>query len=257
MRPAKRAGRDDGRKEPLEWLAMLAGKSNYMIPVEGRSTAAPAITSLDVAHAIASAEDKVGAAVGLAVACQRPQLWMKVHEDALDRLREQLERQHLYPGVVAGERRFRARLVLRDAFDDLVFPARRVSYANAIERIRDALGAGRAPMSREVYAFIHKSATGMLQAASATAAGQACRFLFARDLPPSTGMNLMLAGVGGVDQIEGCDAGSLTEIARFAWAPKLSTTDLDWLLAEIERDSRPRAIGVLSLGGAERVAVLS
>ena len=42
------------KREPLEVLALLAGSTAYKVPTEGRSTAEPSLTSLDVAQAIAA-----------------------------------------------------------------------------------------------------------------------------------------------------------------------------------------------------------
>ena len=126
------------------------------------------MTPADVSHAIGTAGNKLGAAVAVSMACQRPVEWPVVHELGYPLLCDQLTHQRAMPGVIGGARRFRARIVLYDAF---------VLIATGCRRAVDKCAA-EAGIQANAYRFIHKTATSLLQSAANAAAADAVRFLF-------------------------------------------------------------------------------
>lgn len=164
----KLKGYEAERKEAIEWIAMLSTRSNFLSPGVGKSTAQFPVTPADVAHAIASSNDKLGTAVAVSMACQRPAEWPVVHELGYPLLCSQLTQQLAMPGVIAGARRFRARIVLYDAFASIA-----TGYRRAMDKC-----AAEAGIQANAYRFIHKTATSLLQSAANAAAADAVRFLF-------------------------------------------------------------------------------
>lgn len=249
------------RPEPIEVLAKLAGRSNYLVPTEGRSTAAPAMTSLDVAHAIASAPEKLGAAMGLAIACQRPNEWGRVHELGYPRLLHELTHQRAFPGVVAGPLRFRARIGLRDAFSYLIAP----TQAPPVKRLAASAG-----IDEHAYRFIYRQATGFLQAAANTAAAQACVYLFAPDRDDAgqgrdgSGMMTCIIGfeTGQRQRWRASGAKALADrVAHDLVRASVEGDDVHMLCALIlaedaDHTRRARYVGTLSLHGHTGVVVV-
>lgn len=213
------------KREPLEILARLAGRTTFVL--RGDPTGATPITPLDVAHAIAASEDRLGAAMGMAIACQRPVEWPLVHQLGLPRLLVDLESQRKMPGIVDGHRRFRARLALREAFDRLVAPAAKHST------IRETALAWHC--DARACKFLIRSATYILEDAANTAASDACAYLFA-----------LYIAAAPVDESEPFSA-------RAVFAPRrrppvgLRTQDefIAWLIAELD-GARERTPGVLT-----------
>jgi len=157
------------RREPLEILAMLAGRTNFpRIRGEALRAQQP-ITPLDVAHALAQASDTLGSSMGVAIACEREQEWGRVHELSYVPLLGELQQQRAFPDIVQSAKRFRVRIVLYDAFRDLIWPARR-------EPIRVA--AKEAGIDKNAYGFLHHHVTSFLHARANTAARDACEYLF-------------------------------------------------------------------------------
>lgn len=216
------------RREPLEILAILAGRSNYMVPVEGRSTTGPSLTPMDVAHALAASPEKLGAAMGLAIACQRRTEWPRVNSLSYPRLIEELEHQRARPGVIAGALRFRVRLVLWDAYQNLIAPTKRLPMKLAAKMVE---------MDEGAYRFLHKHITGFLYAAACTAAVDAIKFLFSEH------------GIAGQhtindDEIDMRNAIRLPSITQ----QRRESVSVDMLLAEIANEqARTRRPGMLTL----------
>lgn len=236
------------RREPMELLARLAGRSNYLVPTQGHSTAASRLTTLDVAHAIGTSAEKLGATVALAIACQRPWDWPVVHAAAYPRLLDDLREQRSHPGIVDGGLKFRARIVLYDAFHDLVRPAAR-------RRWRDAIDESGVP--DRAYRFIHKTATGLLQAAANSASRDACVFLFApegsaalADAPTSRHAIVLASDQG---EIRVWHAPDLARLAADVGAALRDDDAAIAYLALLVRDAvqrgATRAAGALSLRG--------
>ena len=231
------------RRGALEILAMLAGRTSYTIPTQGRSTKEPGVTAIDVAHAIGASPEKLGASVGLAVACQRESEWPTVHELAYEPLLWDMRHQKMFPRVVAGALKYRLRVVLYDAFHDLIRPQRQPPYrVAAVERM----------MAENAYRFLHQQISRYLDARAETAASDACRFLFA---PAATAEpSIVLAdGEGNVTVIAEESAKDLI------YAKPLHGLDDEarmWLIREILKpESRTRTLGTLTLNGVDHVAV--
>lgn len=157
------------RPEPIEILARMAGRTSFCTPKTPGASAVP-VTPLDIAHAIATVPDKLGAAMAMAMACQRPSEWPRVEELGRPRLLRHLRGQREYAGIVEGPLVYRARIGLFDAFHDLVAPARARS-------VRAAARAAR--MRLEQYRWLLNESAAFLEAAANTAAADAVRFLFA------------------------------------------------------------------------------
>lgn len=228
----KLKGYEAERKEAIEWIAMLSTRSNFLSPGVGKSTAQFPVTPADVAHAIASSNDKLGAAVAVSMACQRPAEWPVVHELGYPLLCSQLTQQLAMPGVIAGARRFRARIVLYDAFASIATGYRRAMDKSAAE----------AKIQARAYRFIHKTATSLLQSAANAAAADAVRYLFSRMDRPAPEESESAYKAPWV--------AAASEPARQDSAPM--TADLQallWLMDETHR-RRDREIirGILTLG---------
>lgn len=163
-------------RDPLEWIARLAGRSAFRVPTEGRATRPP-LSDADVAHALGGCPDPLGQAMALAIACCRQDLWPQVEPLAMPRWIEVLAAgpdRHL----VAGRLALRARLILVDAFRDLVEPGRAMSWATAAELLR---------MRVSDYRRLHRQAGGLLDSAARLAARDCATRLFAErggPLPP-------------------------------------------------------------------------
>lgn len=160
------------RRQPMEILAKLAGRSNFVIRSDTPSSKGEPITALDVAFALACSTERLGIAVGLAVAYQRAIEWPLVHELGYPRLLADLLEQRERPGIVDGHRVFRARIGLHDAFHQMVTPRRD-------QTLRDAAKMARCNFA--TYEFILHRSLALLEHAGNTAASDACRFLFARE----------------------------------------------------------------------------
>lgn len=214
------------KKEPLEILARLAGRSTFVL--KGTPTGSAPITPLDVAHAIAASEDKLGAAMGMAIACQREVEWPEVHRLGLPRLLAYLDGQRRFPGIVDGHRRFLARLALREAFERLVAPAVRHLTIHALSATWRC--------DHRPCSYLLRAARSVLEEAANNAASDACAYLFA----------LYIASAP-VDEGE-------PRSARAVFAPRrrppvgLQTRDefIAWLLAELD-GARERGVGTLRL----------
>jgi hypothetical protein len=232
------------RREPIEILAMLAGRSNYLVPTEGKSTADPAMTPIDVAHALAASPNELGAAVGLAMACQREYEWPRVSELAYPKVLKDLEHQQSWPGIVAGPLKFRASVVLWDAFHDIVRPTH-------MRRLKVA--AKDAGIQYKAYLFLHHHISGALESEANSAASDACHFLFARAAPPGVHSIVVVDTNGNVSAISGRTQAGMLASAR----EQLRDFDhVDQLLLAIEQAAtHSRITGVLSLRNSDYVGL--
>lgn len=221
-----------GRAEPIEVLSRLAGRTNFLTPRMGGS-GARALRTEDIAHAIAAARDRfgeptdrLGAAVALAMACQRAHDWPRVQTLGHARLLAHLHDLRRCAELVAPPHQFRARIVMFDAFGDLVRPQRRRNLATA---------ACDARMRRAHYSRLLHECIAWLEAAANTAAADAVRYLFSDTIAYAHERGEP-ATVELVDPAPTC-------------GPAESSTwhiDLDALCAEAL--ARPRRPGVLRLG---------
>lgn len=216
------------RRQPLEILARLAGRSTFVLRA-GAPGGTP-ITALDVAHALATADDPLGQAVGMAMACQRPLDWPLVHRLGYPRLLRDLQTQRERPGIVAGARRYRARLALYDGFRTLLAPHHDLQLES---------GAAECRCAPATYAWLVRRAAAMLEHAASSAAADACRFLFAAEQRAPEPVP--------VTQPEGCPAPA-AEPADTAPQPVMIDRE-ELALRLLQRERRPRARPVLTLRG--------
>lgn len=133
----------EGKRDPLELLARMAVGGSYRLPTQGRATAVP-LSAADVAGAVGLMRDPVAKQTALAVALRvdgAPLL--RLGRSALRRVL----RQYLQSGAQAPLRmdcpadRWRARLVLQDAVNDLVWPERRKPAQAAARAVKMRKGA--------------------------------------------------------------------------------------------------------------------
>lgn len=236
------------RRAPMELLARLAGSTNYLVPTEGRSTAESRMTPLDVAHAIGSARDKFGSTVALAMACQRLADWPAVHQAGFPMLLARVDERSDIPGVVDGALRFRALIVLHDAFEDLVLPQRRRKWRVAIEE---------SGVPDRAYRYLHREATALMEESANSASRDACTFLFAGDglraldeSPSSRYALVLTSDRGGVRVWHSPD---LARLGAAVGADLRGNDAAIAVLADLVRDAsvagRERTSGVLRLHG--------
>jgi hypothetical protein len=242
-------------RSALEILAMLAGRTNYTVPTEGKSTKGPGLTALDVAHAISASSEKLGAAIGLAVACQRDWDAGMVQELGYERLLREFHRQRAMPGVAAGALRYRVRLVLADAFRDLIWPQQRPSYRAAAKN---------RGIQAEIYRFMHRYATGKLDEYANTAAKDACTFLFAPmaqarewfEIREQQQYQESLVLADGDGRMRVVHADSPHALFSMIANKEPVANEIDWLLDEmLKPGAHQRTLGVLTLQGRAHVAV--
>jgi hypothetical protein len=237
------------RREPAEVLAMLAGRTNFLTPNEGRSTDGSKLVPIDVAHALPAASDKFGAAVAMAVACQREAEWPKVNKLGFVPLLRELIRQRAFPGVVSGPLKHRARIVLWDAFHDYIRPKQRQSFRKAAKAAR---------ITESAYRFLHKYITAYLEDHKNTAAGEACFFLFAPAAAKRGEHALVLTDdEGKVSVLHAINALELMIAADNLFSSQADESErVVALMAEIANArGRSRSVGVLRLHGVDHVAV--
>lgn len=215
------------RPTPIEILARMAGRTTFRTPRDpGASTAF--VTPLDIAHALATSTDKLGAAMAMAMACQRPRDWPRVEELAHGVFTALVRKQPSHAALVEPPYTYRVRVALFDAFGDLIAPAR---HRNLGAAARDA------KMRRNVYLWLLRQAMSMLEDAANSAAADAVRYLFSLE---------SLRG-GSHEELRAllADVGVTT-----ASAVDAAPDDLDVLIGQLCADvlnQRPRRAGVLRL----------
>lgn len=258
MKPHKRLGRHSEKKqqldthtqerrEPLEILATLAGSTTYRVPTEGRSTVEPGITAIDIAHALGAAPNKAGAHMALAIACQRKHELATITQLVYPSLLRELRDQRHFPGVVAGPKKYRIRLVLPEAFRDVLHPHPRRPLKPVAKSVQ---------MNESAFRFLHRHIAAFLESEAADAARFASTYLFSRYAlmmaKPGDHVAVMYSETGSVVMHRARSPLGLRDlIASVATAP-----DLDLLLAEIlAPGARERTLGVLSLAKKDHIAV--
>jgi hypothetical protein len=156
----------DSPRTPLEKLAALAGGTAFKVPVEGRSTAG-GLSVADVALALGTANDRLGEAMALAMACDRPQQWRTIEHYGVQELGQHLRQSPVLKRMVTGVRAYRIRHVLNAAFLDLI--------GQPPKAWRDA--AHQLKMRRIDYMLLHTAASGWLDTRARAAAAAAVRYL--------------------------------------------------------------------------------
>jgi hypothetical protein len=109
----------DERRTPLEILSRLAGSTTFKEPTVGRSTRGHSITNEDIAAALGYVKDPLQQRLALALACQTDAEWPAIRRLASAKLVRQLLGSHATRSLVAGKLRYRASVVLHEAFHDL------------------------------------------------------------------------------------------------------------------------------------------
>jgi hypothetical protein len=157
------------RPEPMELLARLAGDTAFRVEIGGGT---PTLTTQDIAHALGCVKGDRAKVIALAIATRNKHAWPEVHRLSYGPLISQLLADRKTRHLVAGADKFRARLILYDAFHDLV-------------AWRDAnwkQGAVRYGMTQRDYKILYYAIVGFLRTDAIAAAHAAIkRKLFGRE----------------------------------------------------------------------------
>ncbi|MCS4231378.1 hypothetical protein M2410_002112 [Stenotrophomonas chelatiphaga] len=148
----------DGTRDPLELLARMVVSGSYRVPVEGRATLPP-LSSADVAGALGMMRDSLAKAAALAVALRAEGVDLaRFGRLALQRVVRALRHYdgHVPLQLECPADRWRLRLVLQDAADDLVWPERKRPSAEAARAVK---------MRKGDYLIIYKIAGKTVQQA--------------------------------------------------------------------------------------------
>lgn len=165
----KRKATKDERRSDLEVLSRLAGGTTYRTPDGVGSTRGRGIGTDDLAHALGFVKDPLDQRLALAFACRTAAEWVMVQELANPPLLQQLLGNHNTRKIVMGAKKYRARLVLHDAFHDLVLE-------RPVRTMKD--GAAKISMQPREYQALYKETAGFLETRALTGAYTACRALF-------------------------------------------------------------------------------
>jgi hypothetical protein len=157
----------DGRPEPLELLARLAGNTAFRQPGSGGM---PTLTTEDIAHALGCVRSERAKAIALAIATGNKHAWPTVHMLAHPRLIAELQGDRRTRHLVSGANKFRARIVLYGAFHDLV-AWREHNWKQG------AIGCG---MTQRDYKVLYHAVAGFLRTDAVAAAHAAVIRLFGR-----------------------------------------------------------------------------
>lgn len=148
----------ESTRDPLELLARMVVSGSYRVPVEGRATLAP-LSSADVAGALGMMRDPLAKAAALAVALRAEGVDLaRFGRLALQRAVRALHHHdgHVPLGLDCPADRWRLRLVLQDAADDLVWPERKRPSAEAARAVK---------MRKGAYLLVYKIAEGTVRQA--------------------------------------------------------------------------------------------
>jgi hypothetical protein len=159
-------GTDD--RDPLELIARLAGGTTFTEPSVGRGTSHAYVTSETIAGALGYVKDPLAQRLAMAMACQTTQEWRHVQQLARPRVLAHLRGSYKTRHLVRGYKRFRAQLVLFDAFHDLALK-RAVSW-------RDA--AANANMREEDYRLLYQHTAAYLESLARTGAARTAWNMF-------------------------------------------------------------------------------
>jgi len=143
----------EATRDPLELLARMVVSGSYRVPVEGRATLAP-LSAADVAGALGMMRDPLAKSAVLAVAVRAEGVDLaRLGRLALQRVVRALHysERRLPLELDCPADRWRLRLVLQDAADDLVWPERKRSSAEAARAVK---------MRKSDYLMVYKIAHG-------------------------------------------------------------------------------------------------
>lgn len=153
-------GTDD--RDPLELIARLAGGTTFTEPSIGRGTSYAYVTSETIAGALGYVRDPLAQCLAMAMACQTTKEWRHVQQLARPRVLAHLRGSYKTRHLVQGFKRFRAQIVLFDAFHDLALK-RPISWREA---------AMNASMREEDYRLLYQHTAAYLESLART--GAAC-----------------------------------------------------------------------------------
>jgi hypothetical protein len=172
----------------------------------------------------------------MAMACQRAYEWTKVEELGHARVLSHLRAQRQYQGIVDAPYTYRARIVMLDAFHDLVAPAQRRNLTAAAKESR---------MRREMYRYLLHETTAFFEAAANTAAADAVRYLFAlAAVEHPLHDKVRAVSITATGEIQVWTDASADELNDEN--PENGALDIAQLIADVVR-YRPRQAGVLAL----------
>jgi hypothetical protein len=132
----------------------------------GRAT----LTNEDIAHALGTVKCRRAQMITMAIAIGDPRDWAKIQELAYPKLIRELLADRKTRQLVAGANKFRARLVLHDAFHDMV-EWRQANWRTASQRC---------VMRQADYKDLYRAVSGFLRTEAAGAAHTAMIHLFNR-----------------------------------------------------------------------------
>ena len=156
------------RPGPLEILGRLAGNTSFRLPQGGGKGS---ISNEDIQHALAKVRPLRSQLIALAVATGNRQPWSDVQRLAYPKLISELLADRRTRPLVSGANKFRARLVLHDAFHDMV-AWRAASWREASQRCG---------MQQQGYKDLYHAVAGFLRTEAAGAAHTAICRLFAHE----------------------------------------------------------------------------
>ena len=159
---------DTEGRDPLELIARLAGGTTFTEPSVGRGTSYPYVTSETIAGALGYVKDPLAQRLAMAMACQTTKEWRQVQQLARPRVLAHLRGSYKTRNLVRGHRRFRAQLVLFDAFHDLAL-RRAVSWRQA---------AVNANMREEDYRLLYQHTAAYLESLARTGAARTAWNMF-------------------------------------------------------------------------------
>lgn len=168
-----RSGPDTAR-DPLVLLARMVVSGSYRVPVQGRATTAP-LTAADVAHALGMMRDPLAKAAALAVALRAEGVDLarfgRLALHSVARMLRSLQRSGVHVPLSLDDPadRWRLRLVLQDAADDLVWPERKRASGEAAKAVK---------MRKGDYLVVYRIASGTVRQALEDARREFCIRLF-------------------------------------------------------------------------------
>ncbi|MBB5875875.1 hypothetical protein GGR66_001212 [Xanthomonas sp. 3498] len=156
VRGGEEAAKGDDR-DPLELLARMLVGGGYRVPVEGRGTKG-ALTSADIAGALAYMKDPLQRATVLAVATRAGDAEVaRLADHAFRHVAEHFHTERFGPlSLKLPADRWRLRLVVHAAATELVWPERRRPHGELAKE---------AKMRKSTYLQAHASALALLQEA--------------------------------------------------------------------------------------------
>jgi hypothetical protein len=156
-------------RTPLEILSRMAGGSTFREPSVGRSTRGYATTTLDIAAALGYVRDPLEQRLALALACQTDAEWPAVRQLATPPMMRQLLGSHATKSLVRGKLRYRASVVLHEAFHDLALVRHPQPVPEAAKQL---------DVSPRDYRALYRVVAGFIETTAQSGARSAVEALF-------------------------------------------------------------------------------